>query len=80
MEMQVWVCPNGHYYAASGAGDLSTAKNHRSSMRNAVGDKTFEETGTRDQCQHCKDKPKRKLISIEIDLDEVFPELASSAA
>ena len=55
--VDVWVCPNGHYYGASSAGDLSTQMNIRSSMRNLHTEDPSEwgkVTGPRSVCQICR--------------------------
>lgn len=89
MQIQLWVCPNGHYYGASSVhgADLSKINNHPADIQHG---RDFDPANppvvsNRGTCQHCKMLSggtvniQRKLISIEVDLTDVFPENTAAA-
>lgn len=79
MEVQLWVCPNGHYWGSSSfeGRDLNAEPNYETSMRHSVGDIPMTKVVShRGDCMICSTP--RKLISVEIDMGDVFPELVDA--
>lgn len=86
MQIEVWVCPQGHYYGSSSTHgvDLSKIDNHPADIQHTRDFNPADPpvVSNRATCQHCKMlsgntvNTERKLISIEVDVSDIFPELA----